>query len=52
MRITSYTKMYAEQKGYKVVLGKSNKQNVLYAEDSQDQTNQLLAYINKKYEGN
>lgn len=50
-RINSYTKQFAKNNGYKVVLGLENSREVLYTDESIDVTNELLFFINKKYEG-
>lgn len=50
-RINSYAKEFAKNNGYKVVLGLENSREVLYTDESIDVTNELLFFINKKYEG-
>lgn len=50
-RITSYSKDFSKENNYKIIIGSSDKRNILFADDSLDVTKQLLAYINKKYSG-
>jgi outer membrane protein len=50
-RINGYSQEFAKEKGYKIVIGSDNKRNVLFADESIDVTNDLINYINKKYEG-
>jgi outer membrane protein len=50
-RINDYAKDYAEQKNFQLIISSQNKQSVIYASDKVDKTNELLSYINKKYEG-
>jgi outer membrane protein len=50
-RIQGYTSEFSQEKKYQLVIGSQNKQSVLYADENIDVTNELLTYINKKYEG-
>lgn len=50
-RIKSYTAEFSKDKNYQLVLGSDNKQIVLFADEKIDVTNELLTYLNKKYEG-
>ena len=50
-RIKSYTAEFSRDKNYQLVLGSDNKQVVLFADEKIDVTNDLLTYLNKKYEG-
>ena len=50
-RIVSYSKDFSRINKYKMIVGSNDKKNVLYAEESLDVTNEMLAYINKKYAG-
>jgi outer membrane protein len=50
-RIKSYTAKFSKDKNYQLVIGSDNKQTVLFADDKIDVTNELLTYLNKKYEG-
>lgn len=50
-RIKSYTTEFSKEKKYQLVVGSDNKQTVLFAEEKIDVTNELLTYLNKKYEG-
>lgn len=50
-RITSYTAEFSKEKKYELIIGSDNKQAVLFADEEIDVTNDLLTYLNKKYEG-
>jgi outer membrane protein len=50
-RIKSYTAEFSKDKNYQLVVGSDNKQAVLFADEKIDVTNDLLIYLNKKYEG-
>jgi outer membrane protein len=50
-RIKSYTSEFSKDKNYQLVIGSDNKQVVLFADEKIDVTNELLTYLNKKYEG-
>lgn len=50
-RIKSYTAEFSKDKNYQLVVGSDNKQAVLFADEKIDVTNELLTYLNKKYEG-
>jgi outer membrane protein len=50
-RIKSYTAEFSKDKNYQLVVGSDNKQVVLFADEKIDVTNDLLTYLNKKYEG-
>lgn len=50
-RIQGYTSEFSQENKYQLVIGSQNKQSVLYADENIDVTNELLTYINKKYEG-
>lgn len=50
-RLKSYIKEYAALKKYHVILGSKNDGGVLYADEQKDVTEDLLKYVNKKYEG-
>lgn len=50
-RIKSYSKEFSEENNYQLLIGSENKTNILFAADEIDVTNDLLKYINKKYEG-
>ena len=51
-RISSYTKEFSEKKNISYLVGTSNKQTILYTTPTSDVTNELLVFINKRYEGN
>ncbi len=50
-RIRSYSKDYSKNNKYKLILGFENNGDVVYHEETKDITNELLHYINKRYEG-
>ena len=50
-RIHGYVDEFSKENNYQLILGSENKQSVLYADEKHDITNELLLYINKKYEG-
>lgn len=50
-RIKSYSSEFSKENKYELIIGSENKINVLYANETIDVTNDLLTYINKKYEG-
>ena len=50
-RIKSYSSEFSNENKYQIIIGSENTSNVLFADDDIDVTNDLLTYINKKYEG-
>jgi outer membrane protein len=50
-RIHDYTKEFSQENKYELIISSQNKQAVLFANENVDVTNELLTYINKKYEG-
>ena len=50
-RIKSYTNEFSKDNNYQLIVGSDNKQMVLFADEKIDVTNDLLVYLNKKYEG-
>ncbi|WP_158626849.1 OmpH family outer membrane protein [Flavobacterium sp. GT3R68] len=50
-RIHSYSEEFSKTNNYDLVIGSENKRSVLFADGDVDVTNELLTYINKKYEG-
>jgi outer membrane protein len=50
-RIHGYTADFSQENKYQLIIGSQNKQAVLFADENVDVTNELLTYINKKYEG-
>lgn len=51
LRIKSYTSEFSKDKKYQLVIGSDNQQTVLFADEKIDVTDELLTYLNKKYEG-
>ncbi|WP_431244388.1 OmpH family outer membrane protein [Flavobacterium sp. P21] len=49
-RIKSYSLEFSQENNYDLIIG-SEKTNILFASEKIDVTNELLTYINKKYEG-
>lgn len=49
--LNAYVKSFGDEKGYQMILGVSGKGNVLYADDALNVTEELVQYINEKYEG-
>jgi outer membrane protein len=50
-RIHGYATEFSQENKYQLVIGSQNKQAILFADESIDVTNELITYINKKYEG-
>jgi outer membrane protein len=50
-RIKSYTSEFSKNKNYQLVIGSDNKEMVLFADEKIDITEDLLVFLNKKYEG-
>lgn len=50
-RIHGYTADFSQENKYQLIIGSQNKQAVLFADENVDITNELITYINKKYEG-
>ena len=50
-RIHGYVSEFSKENNYQLILGSQNKQTVLFAGAPIDVTNELLTYLNKKYEG-
>jgi outer membrane protein len=50
-RIHGYTEDFSKENKYQLIVGSDNKNTILFASEKIDITNDLLAYINKKYEG-
>ena len=51
-RIKNYTKEFTNNREYKFIITSENSRNVLYADPELDITDELLLFINSKYEGN
>lgn len=50
-RLESYINDFTKEKNYKLIVGSSQKQDVLYADPKLNITNELIDYVNLKYEG-
>ena len=51
-RLNQYVKEYAENKKYLIVLGTQGNGNVMFGKEQVDITEDILIYVNNKYEGN
>lgn len=50
-RLEGYIGEFSKEKNYSLIVGSEKKQDVLYASDEVDITNELINYVNSKYEG-
>lgn len=50
-RIDSYVVKFSEEKKYKIIIGSNSKRDVLFADKKIDVTQELIDYVNKRYEG-
>jgi len=50
-QLDAYIKEYGKSKGYDIILGTNGTGNVMYADDALDATEELMEYINQKYDG-
>lgn len=50
-RIDSYVVKFSEEKKYKIIIGANSKRDVLFADKEIDVTQELIDYVNTKYEG-
>ncbi len=50
-RIKSYSSEFSNDKNYQLIIGSDDKQTVLFADEKIDVTDDLLTFLNKKYEG-
>lgn len=50
-RIDSYVLKFSEEKEYKIIIGANSKRDVLFADKEIDVTQELIDYVNKRYEG-
>lgn len=48
-RLNEYLKMYAKEKNYDVILGSGGQGNVMYINEEDNISEDLISYINKKY---
>lgn len=52
-RLNPLLEIYGKQRGFHLIIGATGKANVLYLDDYFDQTDDLIKYVNEKYdEGN
>jgi outer membrane protein len=50
-QINSFTKEYAQENDFDIILGTTDEGNVMYGKDGLDITNAVLEALNKKYKG-
>lgn len=50
-QLNQYIKDYGIQKNYKIIFGVSGQGNIMYAKDGLDVTEDLIEYVNKRYQG-
>jgi|TARA_R110000782_G_scaffold270485_1_gene371938 outer membrane protein len=50
-QLTQYVKDYGEQKKYDYIYGLNNNGNLMYAKEQKDITEEVLTFINDKYQG-
>lgn len=50
-QINQYTIEYGKAEGYTYILGANSNGTIMYANESEDITEKVLEYINRKYEG-
>lgn len=51
-RINEYVSSYGEEQGYDFIIGATGDGNLMYARKARDVTDEVIEYINLKYEGN
>ena len=50
-RINAYTMEFGEENGYQYIFGANGDGSVMYAEESTDVTEEMIAYVNSRYAG-
>jgi len=50
-QLDAYIKEYGDAKGYDIILGTNGTGNVVYASEALDATEELIEFINTKYDG-
>lgn len=50
-QLDEYTKTFGEEHDYKIIFGVKGDGNIVYAKQGMDLTDDLIDFINKKYEG-
>lgn len=50
-RISAYSKDFASEHDYEIILGAQPNKNVVYTDSKLDVTDEFLHYINQRYEG-
>jgi len=48
-RLNPYIAEYGKEKGYAYIYGANGTGNVLYADEGEDITDELIEYVNKRY---
>ena len=51
VQINQYIKDYGQEQGYRFIHGATGTGNLMYADTSRDVSNQVIEYINQRYEG-
>ncbi|SEK30267.1 periplasmic chaperone for outer membrane proteins Skp [Aquimarina amphilecti] len=51
-RLNQYIEEYGESNKYEIILGTQGNGNIMFAQDGIDITEEVLEYVNNKYEGN
>ncbi len=49
-QLNTYVKSFAQEKGYDLILANTQLENIVYAGETEDVTEELLAYANQKYQ--
>ena len=50
-RLNSYINDFSSEKKYKLIIGSEKKGDVLYGDEKLDITNEIINFVNSKYEG-
>jgi outer membrane protein len=50
-QVNAFVQEYGKQHGYDLILGSTDNGNILFAKESNDITDELVEYINKRYKG-
>lgn len=50
-QLNEYTKQFGQDRGYSFILGGTGDGNIMYAKSDNDITKDLVAYVNRKYNG-
>lgn len=50
-QLNQYMKEYGKEEGYTYILGASGQGNIMYADEAEDISKQVIEFVNKKYDG-